>query len=401
MLLAHWLPIVVITLAVVVGKVFACSFGAFAGGNDRQISLRVGMSLAQIGEFSFIIAALGLALKVTSDFLYPIAVAVSAITTFLTPYLIRSSDTAISHFDRVAPRSLVVQLDLYTQRAEQFGKPRHTSMARSLIRRWTWQMILNAFLITALFLGAAFLAQQPPGWFNGTALQGIGFEAMLWFAAVLLSLPLFIATFRKLQALGLLLAELKVPQSAEGARAAAVRSVVAQSVPVLGTVVLGVYVLLLSSALLPPFNILVLLLGIVALIAWLLRRSFIRVYSMAQAALRETLTQPPPSRPSEIGASIAPVLREADLKTVCLDAASPALGKLIRELQLRTRTGASIVAIERGGVTMVNPAADEELQAGDRVLLLGTQTQLRQACCMLSAGDQEPGRGDEGPGRLR
>src|SRR5262249_6461323 len=91
MLIRHWQPVLVITLAVIVGKVIACSFGAFVGGNDTRTALRVGMGLAQIGEFSFIIAALGVSLKVTSDFLYPIAVAVSAITTLLTPYLIKSA----------------------------------------------------------------------------------------------------------------------------------------------------------------------------------------------------------------------------------------------------------------------------------------------------------------------
>src|SRR5882724_3910911 len=113
MLAAYWLPVLVITLAVVVGKVVACSLGAFVGGNDTRTSLRVGMGLAQIGEFSFIIAALGLSLKVTSDFLYPIAVAVSIFTTLLTPYLIRSADGLVGWFDQAAPQSLVHLLGLY------------------------------------------------------------------------------------------------------------------------------------------------------------------------------------------------------------------------------------------------------------------------------------------------
>ena len=102
MLGAYWLPILVITLAVVFGKVFTCAFGAFMGGNGSRTSLRVGMGLAQIGEFSFIIASLGLTLNVTSKFLYPIAVAVSAITTLLTPYLIKSADGLVNLFDRIA-----------------------------------------------------------------------------------------------------------------------------------------------------------------------------------------------------------------------------------------------------------------------------------------------------------
>ena len=85
-------PIAVITLAVIVGQVVTIFLGTYLAGHDLRTSARVGMSMSQIGEFSFIIAALGLSLKVTSGFLYPIAVCVSAITTFITPYLIRGSD---------------------------------------------------------------------------------------------------------------------------------------------------------------------------------------------------------------------------------------------------------------------------------------------------------------------
>jgi CPA2 family monovalent cation:H+ antiporter-2 len=74
----------VLTAVVVVGKVFGVSLGAFLTGNGMRTSVQAGMSLAQIGEFSFIIAALGLSLKATSEFLYPVAVAVSAQTTLLT-----------------------------------------------------------------------------------------------------------------------------------------------------------------------------------------------------------------------------------------------------------------------------------------------------------------------------
>ncbi len=87
-------PVAVITVVVVVGKVISRTFGALAAGQRGRTSMRIGMSLAQIGEFSFIIAALGTSLNVTSAFLYPIAVAVSAITTLLTPYLMRARRSA-------------------------------------------------------------------------------------------------------------------------------------------------------------------------------------------------------------------------------------------------------------------------------------------------------------------
>ena len=79
------------------------------------------------------------------------------------------------------------------------------------------------------------------------------------------------------------------------------------------------------------------------------------------------------------------LLREANLETVEIAAGSPATFKLIRELELRTRTGASVVGIERsGGVRIINPGPDEELQPGDQVLLLGTRAQLDSAKSDLS-----------------
>ncbi|HWC59631.1 MAG TPA: cation:proton antiporter [Verrucomicrobiae bacterium] len=377
MLVEYWLPILVITLAVVIGKVVACSFGAFVAGNDSRTSLRVGMGLAQIGEFSFIIAALGLTLNVTSKFLYPIAVAVSAITTLLTPYLIRSSDGLVNWFSRVAPKSLVNSLEIYTRWVGQLGTQRQSTMASKLVRRWIAQMLLNAALIAAVFIAAAFVQRHPPAWITNLKLSNELLKAALWFAAAIVSLPMFIATSRKLQALGLLVAEMKVKESAAGKRTAAIRAVVAQIVPIAGTAILGLYVLILSSALLPGLRVFLLLLVLAAFISWFLRRSFIKVYSKAQIALEETFAQPPAPR-HEL-APKASLLREADLDTVTLTAGSVATGKFIRELELRAQTGASIVGIERGGTNLINPSPDEELQSGDQILLLGTPVQIAAA----------------------
>ena len=379
LLLVYWQPILVITLAVIVGKVLTCSFGAFVGGNDTRTSLRVGMGLAQIGEFSFIIASLGVTLKVTSSFLYPIAVAVSVITTLLTPYLIKSADGLVDWFDRKAPQPLVNSLQLYTRWVGQIGSRQTTSMATQLMRRWILQMTLNAALIAAMFIAVAFVGQRPPLWMKNLGLNDQWLKAALWLAAVIFSMPMFIATARKLQALGLLLAETKVSQAAAGERTAAIRSVVAAVVPIAGTVTLGLFVLVLSSTLLPPLNVLLVLLVISGFIAWLLWRSFIKVYAKAQVALMDTFAQAPAPRHDTAQIAKPSLLSDADLETVILTAGSPAIGKLIREIELRTRTGASIVAIEHGGVNNVNPGPDEELQMNDQVLLLGSAEQLEKA----------------------
>src|SRR6185436_17717598 len=109
--------------------------------------------------------------------------------------------------------------------------------------------------------------------------------------------------------------------------------VVAQGMPIAGTAGLALYVLVLSSAILPTLKILVVLVLLAGSFAWLLRRSFFRVYAKAQLALQETLSQTPPAHTEHV-AKLPSILREAHLKTVPVKANSPAAGKLIRELGL-------------------------------------------------------------------
>ena len=379
LLVEYALPIGVITVAVVVGKVLTCSFGTFVAGHDTRTALLVGTGLAQIGEFSFIIASLGLTLGVTSRFLYPIAVTVSALTTLLTPYLIQSADGLVGWFDRTAPASLVGYLEVYTKWVGQLRGRRQNNRAARLIRSWVCQMALNLVLTVAVFIGAAFVAQRHPGWSAQLPGGEDGLKAFLWLAAALITLPLFIATFRKLQALGLLVAEMSVSQDVAGERTAGIRAIISQIIPLAGIVALSLLVLVLSSALLPTMKVLMVLLFIVGGMAWLLRRSFVKLYSKAQFALQETFAQPPPARHEPESISLTGLLKDAHVETLTIAAHSPAAGKLIRELGLRSQTGASIVAIERAGASTVNPGPDEDVLAGDQVLLVGNQKQLDAA----------------------
>ncbi|MBR6286506.1 MAG: cation:proton antiporter [Bacteroidaceae bacterium] len=98
-------PIVAITLAILVGQSVFGTLGYLMSGQPLKVAMQSGFSMAQIGEFAFIIAASGMALGVTSDFLYPIVVAVSVITTFLTPYMIKAAPPAYDRIDRLMPRS--------------------------------------------------------------------------------------------------------------------------------------------------------------------------------------------------------------------------------------------------------------------------------------------------------
>ena len=105
MIVEYAVPILVITLAVILGQSVFGTFGVVLSGKPLKTAMQCGFSLTQIGEFAFIIASLGVSLRVTSDFLYPIVVAVSVITTFLTPYMIRLAEPASTFVDAHLPES--------------------------------------------------------------------------------------------------------------------------------------------------------------------------------------------------------------------------------------------------------------------------------------------------------
>lgn len=100
----YWLPILSITLAIIVGQAVFGTTGFLLSGQPLRVAVQCGFSLAQIGEFAFILAALGVSLHVTADFLYPVVVAVSIITTFLTPYMIRAAAPAYEWLERSLPK---------------------------------------------------------------------------------------------------------------------------------------------------------------------------------------------------------------------------------------------------------------------------------------------------------
>lgn len=110
----YGIPVICVTLLTLFGKLFSTTLGALISGQPLRQSVQVGMSMAQIGEFAFIVATLGLSLGVISDFLFPVAVGASAITTFTTPYLIKSSETVSNFLQRLLPARWMRNLDTYS-----------------------------------------------------------------------------------------------------------------------------------------------------------------------------------------------------------------------------------------------------------------------------------------------
>ncbi|MGE8303715.1 MULTISPECIES: cation:proton antiporter [Pseudomonas] len=282
-------PIVVITLAVVLGKMLSCGMGAFIAGNDGRTSLRVGMGLSQIGEFSFIIAALGMTLQVTSDFLYPVAVAVSAITTLLTPYLIRAADPLSLKLGKVVPSRLARVLSLYGEWLRNIQPQGEGAMLAAMIRRILLQVGVNLALVIAIFFSGGYFAGRIGNWLSEWFTDVSQQKAVIWGAALLLSLPFLIAAYRKLKALSMLLAEMGVKPEMAGRHTQRVRRVIAEVIPLLSLLVIFLLLSALSASILPTSELLLVIAVVAAVVVALLWRWFIRVHTRMQIALLETL----------------------------------------------------------------------------------------------------------------
>jgi CPA2 family monovalent cation:H+ antiporter-2 len=282
-------PIAVITVAVVLGKMLSCGLGAFLAGNDGKTSLRVGMGLSQIGEFSFIIAALGMTLQVTSDFLYPVAVAVSAITTLLTPYLIRGADPLSHHLASIMPNRMARVFGMYGEWLRSIQPQGEGALLASMIRRILLQVGVNLALVIAIFFCGGYFAERI-GVYISDWISDVGQQkAWICGAALLLSLPFLIAAYRKLKALSMLLAEMGVKPEMAGRHTARVRKVIAEVIPLLSLLVIFVLLAALSASILPTNELLILIVVIAAIVAAVAWRWFIRVHTRMQIALLETL----------------------------------------------------------------------------------------------------------------
>ncbi len=380
MLWEYFWPILILSLLVIIGKVLTCSFGAFIGGKNLHTSLCVGMGLAQIGEFSFIIATLGVTLKVTSEFLYPIAVAVSVITTLVTPYLIRGTDPIVGYLDRSLPRPMLQALSVYTTWIGSLGKGTPSPHVL-LVRRMGWQLLINVLLTVGVFAFFAWIANLPNTILPKPIRSDVVMDILSWLGAVLFTSPIYLASARKIQAMSTLIAEICVPVAS--GRGGSARMVIGQVFVLASFAVMTFLTILLSTAILGSFMAMVPLLLLVTLVAFLFRSMLIRIYSRAEMALVETLAELPRLAADE--PKVLPdLLREAELETIEIQPGSTFVEQKLREIPLRMQTGTSIVAIERAGQRIINPNSDEVLLPGDRVLLLGHADQLPGARDLLA-----------------
>ncbi|MBF0431353.1 MAG: cation:proton antiporter [Fibrobacteria bacterium] len=377
--------IIIIFLVLIVGKTVLCSVGAFFAGKDFTSSLKVGMTMAQIGEFSFVIAALGVSQGALSNSLYSAIVSVSIISTFTTPLFIKSSETGARFLLKRLPDIVLSYLDLYYQWTLRFAERSRSNVVQNMLRRIGVKLGIFAALIAGVFIIALFLSKAVPALFPMPRHYIPWLETVLWLAALLSCMPILLQAIKKIKALGMILAELGITQNIAGSRYKEVRTILTNFFMLLGVSILVLYGGLLSSAILPAKNMLFFLIIIIGAVAYLMRNSFDNIYNQGlymltrqfeRDEIEETaggLTVPDQIEKKQI------MLNELHTFQIEIEEGACTEGTLIRDTELRTRTGASILAIERGTQLFVNPGPEEEIITGDKLMLMGTPHQLADA----------------------
>ena len=390
----HVGAVALLVAVVIVGKTVGVGLSAFLTGAGVRTAVQAGMSLAQIGEFSFIIAGLGLTLGATREFLYPVAVAVSALTALATPWLIRASGPAAAWVDRRLPRALQTFAALYGTWIEGLRRapPQPTRGAR--VRRLVRLLADDAVLLAAITIGFAVWFDAIVAWVRGHLRLGV--PALRWLVvavAVALAAPFVAGVVRVARRLALELAEATLP----GAPSGRVDPAVAPRRALVVTVQLTVILLVAAPlvALTQPFlpgpqaaGVVLLGLGALAVAFWRSATNLEgHVRAGAQVIAEVLRAQVRAARPLD-RTSLAQV--QALLpgigapEPLTLGASSPAVGRTLAELNVRGLTGATVLEIHRGDEDVLVPRAQEVLRAGDVLALAGTAESIAAAWELLA-----------------
>ncbi len=360
MLKEYALPIIVITVVTIIGKMASSTIGSLISGQPLKQSIQSGMSLAQIGEFSFIIATLGLTLGVISDFLYPIAVAVSAITTFSTPYLIKMSDPFVRFAERSLPESVVRAIEQYS------------SGAQGIQRESKWKIVFRSYLVlvvvnSVVILTIITLTSRYLVYLIGSRIDDAFLSSLLAciVAFTMMSPFLWALAIKKIARHAYMSLWLNQTGNNKGPLIMLEASRVGLA---LFFIVFLMYRLFSES--LTSYVVLGVTILILAVFSRLLQRFYHRIESRFLANLHSRQIE----RENRSARKLIPW--DAHFAEYEIEPESKLAGCTLNELQLRERLGVNIVCIERGQLKINIPSRDERLYPADVISVVGTDKQL-------------------------
>jgi CPA2 family monovalent cation:H+ antiporter-2 len=351
-IIEQWQAVLLITVVLMVGKVTVVSVGTFVTGQSLNTALRSGFSMAQIGEFSFIIATLGLSLGAINDKLYPIIVAVSSITTFTTPYMIRLSGHISKRAQNSIPERIKFFMDGYT--AWVF-RAQSNSQNNSLISSISMRLVANGIVIAIVFIATRIyvyprMIELMEGGRNAKLVSEI--------CAMLIASPFI---------WGMLFAYKRVnfPEYAKSK---------------LNPIVFGVWLLTLTE---------IIILSVLNFHTWVTTAVLLLIavgfFIIAFRHLERSYHWFEKQLVGNIGAKnvkksayhdLAPW--ETHFVELVVGWKSPFVGRMLKDSQIRQDYGVNIVAIHRGPNIILAPRGEELIFSGDKLIVLGNDDQIEE-----------------------
>ena len=363
-LVDYSVPIMVLVLTILVGQAVFGSFGFLISGQSLKSAMQCGFSMAQIGEFSFIIASLGLSLGVIGNFLYPVVVAVSVITTFLTPYMIRLSTPAYNRLEKRLPKNIIHMLN---ELAISHPSAAPHGNWRSLIVQLTKIVVIYSILsiaVIALMFTVALvpLRQMLPHWWA---------NAVCGLTTVLLISPFLRAMVMKKNHSE----EFKQLWNESRMNHAALIATI-----VVRFIIAMMFVFYICNYLTRFTNAVMIVIAVVVVMLMVLsrrlKRRSIRMERMFLLNLRSRDIRAQVyghKRPLYAGH-----LLDRDIHISDFDVPEDSLwaGKTLEELQLRSKFGVNVSSILRGRQRINIPSGDDRIYPCDKIQVIGSDDQL-------------------------
>ena len=357
----------ILVVVVLIGRILFATIGVLASGEGLKVALQAGFSLAQIGEFSFIIATLGTSLGVISNTLYPIIVAVSILTTFTTPYCIKLSTPLYNFIEKRIPAKWDKLITGYA-----------ASSYKTVNKQNDWNKLLKSILkLTAAYfttsLAVVYLCEQYATPLITSYIPGVWGRIIAAFIALVLMAPFLRAIVMKKNRS----TEFKNLWSDNRFNKGALISLIAFRVGICMVLVLMVLI-----PLFPRLTVLMVIIGLIVITLIIFSQGFKAQSRKMEARFLENLNykQIMEEKKAAISTVVTHQLKskEIHIEEIEISPTSPKIGKTLRELNFRGKTRVSIVTILRGSKKINIPDANERLYPYDRIVLAGADEDIQK-----------------------
>jgi CPA2 family monovalent cation:H+ antiporter-2 len=365
-------PVLIITIVILTGKMISIGTGAFLSGQPLKTSVQTGMSMAVIGEFSFIIAGLGLSLKATSEFLYPIIVAVSGITTFTTPYFIKLSEPVYNWMDKKLPAGWKNNLTRYSSEA-------HTITSVSDWAKTLKSFITNMILFSVVLVAIIFLSARYALPFVEAKAENVTLGLIVTVILTLSIMAPFLWGLVVRNERNEFFAQIYAQKKYKG------------PIWLMRAVKMAFAIFFVIFFINQFFSIDIAMYAAVIIISGfvIFRRRIQTLYDKIENRFilnlndRELQQQMNDAELKASKRNVAMAPWDAHMVTFFVSAESSVAGKSLIELQWRELIGANIAKIQRGAITKLIPGRDERIFPGDKLFVICTDAQEKKLNALL------------------